>query len=269
MEDRRQDPDDAFDAAAIGALERSPDMRSFSVKRVDWRAFTAHSPFLRRLGHDGAFGERLRSLRLASVKPAGLRSLAKCLAGGRLPCLMELEVVMVSAWESDRARKKERAWAALPRALEKRARLGLAPLTSIKGAAKRAPETLARLWACCPPERITYLEARGVKQARALGEFLLAHPGFAALRTLRVRGQEDRYIEGDAGSTNPRRPSPRGSATAGTARACGGHWRRGTARRWRRWWSTGRGATSGSRWRRWARRSRTGGCRGWWSWSST
>lgn len=61
-------------------------------------------------------------------------------------------------------------------------------MTRLVGVSELQPDLLRRIWACCPPDQVTYLEAAGVENVTALGEYLLAHPNFSSLRSLRLSG---------------------------------------------------------------------------------
>lgn len=57
------------------------------------------------------------------------------------------------------------------------------------------PETLRRIWSCCPPDKITHLEAKGGPQFVALGKYMLEQPGLSGLRTLRMECPHETWAE--------------------------------------------------------------------------
>jgi hypothetical protein len=42
------------------------------------------------------------------------------------------------------------------------------------------------IWTIFPPDRVTHLEAKGIEQCNALGGYMLQHPNFAALRSIKL-----------------------------------------------------------------------------------
>jgi hypothetical protein len=109
---------------------------------------------------------------------------------GLLPCLAELRLTSY--------RKDDHIGLFLAEALEARRDLGLPPLTRVEGIRRCDPDDLRRIWACCPPDKVTYLEAMYGPALEALGEYLLAHPSFPALRSLELAA-EDEWDSPEAG----------------------------------------------------------------------
>lgn len=136
-------------------------------------------------------GAQLRSLCLPGLPSEGSAALLAHLEAGRMPFLTEVGVVPERGWE-ERGRYPVLTTDgdALATALEARGRLGLPPLTRITGIAGLDPTVLRRVWACCPANTTAHLEAQGVGQVWALGQHLLEHADFGALRTLRVMGRQ-------------------------------------------------------------------------------
>lgn len=137
----------------------------------------------------GAVGAQLRSLYVPGLSDAGAAELLVHLKAGRMPCLTELGVVPDGWGEQHRVYPVLTAdGAALVDALQARSRDGLPPMTRITGIAGLETPVLRRVWACCPAGRVTHLEAQGAGQVWALGQYMLEHADFWALRTLRIMG---------------------------------------------------------------------------------
>ena len=82
----------------------------------------------------------------------------------------------------------------LIKALEARG-LRLLPITRLEGIRDRADNLLTRIWDCCPPDQVAYLETEGFRPLEALGKNMLRHH-FSALLSLHMEGigQETIFI---------------------------------------------------------------------------
>lgn len=169
-------------AAASQFLGRAPNLEHFCFRHVSVYNFTSFVRFM-----EGGAGARLRSLWLPGMGScAQMDFVESVLKAGRLPLLETLELDALG-----HSSLGGLDWAG---AWEERGRLGLPSVTCIKGLCNLTEAAgLRRVWACCPPDRITHLDARNQVQLMALGEFLLGHPKFVALRSV--------YLEGESQST--------------------------------------------------------------------
>lgn len=107
---------------------------------------------------DGSVGSKLQRLWLsahgiAPVDPAiaipWAHALTAALRAGRLPCLTELQLQGVDGYDG----------LALAEALEARRDRGLPPLTRVAGLGYINGESLHRIWACCPPDKVSFTSA--------------------------------------------------------------------------------------------------------------
>lgn len=103
--------------------------------------------------------------------------LAMLLHDGRLPSLQELKTPYTFEREE-----------AFVQALGQRCTHDLPSLTGLKGIHYWDAAILRRIWACCPLEQMTHLEATAYTQLKALTVYLQGHtpPRFAALRSLNL-----------------------------------------------------------------------------------
>jgi hypothetical protein len=85
------------------------------------------------------------------------------LRDGLLPCLTELQL------QSNEYEDGGRIGLILAPVLEARRALGLPTLTRLEGTPRCNPEELRRIWACCPVEEVTHLEAEGRSSWRRWG----------------------------------------------------------------------------------------------------
>jgi hypothetical protein len=132
---------------------------------------------------EGAVGSQLRSLRfgnLGSHLTDTVVALMDVLKAGRLPCLEEIQIGGLGIGILDKG-GDEPVGLVLAEALEARRALGMPPLTCIKGIAN-TPDIalLRRIWACCPLDKVTHLEADGTEQIEALEEHMQSHAILAA-----------------------------------------------------------------------------------------
>lgn len=160
-------------AAASQFLGWAPNLLHFCFRHVSVYGFTS---FVRVM--EGGAGARLRSLRLPGMGSSAQKDFVESvLKAGRLPLLETLNL-----YTSGYAIFGGVDWGG---ALEERGHLGLPSVTCIKRLCNHTEAAGLRcVWACCPPDRITHLDARNEFQLMALGEFLLGHPKFVALRSV-------------------------------------------------------------------------------------
>jgi hypothetical protein len=130
----------------------------------------------------------LHRLGMASLNPEHSLALMHALrdGAGLLPNVTELRLLF-----------HEGVASALADALEARRDNGLPPVTHLEEVFGIDVITLRRIWACCPPDKVTHLEAVATRQLEALGEYMLAYPNFVALRYLDVGGDYDEEIDED------------------------------------------------------------------------
>jgi hypothetical protein len=139
---------------------------------------------------DGAVGSQLRSLRFGSLGfhlTNMIVALMDVLKAGWLPCLEEIQIGGLGIGTLDN-KGDEPVGLFLAEALEARRALGMPPVTSIKGIADTKDiALLRRIWACCPLDKVTHLEAYGTEPIEALEEHMQSHASaFAALRSLHL-----------------------------------------------------------------------------------
>lgn len=148
--------------AACRFLQRAPNLQRFSYRTLSPFAHK-ESAVVCAIG-DGSTGARLRGFRLPRLEPPLVETLLGHLQASRLPRHRELHLTRYGA-EHDMG---------LAPALEARARLGLPPLTCVAGLVDvQDPAVPPRVWACCPPDAVTHLEARAGGALGALAEHLL------------------------------------------------------------------------------------------------
>jgi hypothetical protein len=131
---------------------------------------------------DGSVGGQLKSLEVERLWDVYMDTLIAHLKAGRLPKLQEVKL-------SSSTLHYMGAGPALAWALEARKQRGLPPLIRIEGTMDlRDGDVLRRIWACCPRDKVAYLEASGMQQLEALGQYLFEpeQPTFTALRSLKL-----------------------------------------------------------------------------------
>lgn len=190
--------------ALLRLLKKLPNLRELDLDLQDPNQHEEVGLLLLAALEDGSVGTQLRSLCLGCYSTEAVRGLFALLRAGLLPLLAELELIALGDYDSGddeegysvehlssiSAADLKPLGLAFAEALEARRELGLPPLTRLEGIGNFKVSVLRRVWACCPVDRVEFMDAEGGPRLAALDQRLHGQSVFSALKALELGGSE-------------------------------------------------------------------------------